>query len=58
MQNKLYKDNNRTVNTNKNNKTFINMNQENNECYTRKVDANKLAVYLKEHTIVDLNAKI
>jgi len=53
-----YKNNNKHVNTTKNNKTFINMNQENNECYTRKIEADKLARYIYIYKIVDINSKI
>ncbi|MDR0545613.1 MAG: hypothetical protein LBG49_01635 [Mycoplasmataceae bacterium] len=55
---KKYRNNNRSVNTNKNNKTFINMNRENNECYTRKIESDKLIKYLKTHKIISTKAKI
>lgn len=53
MEKKLYKNNNVAVNTSKNNKTFINMNRENNECYTRKIEADRMVKYIKKHNVIN-----
>lgn len=44
--------NNHPVKTAKNNKTYINMNQKNDECYTRKIDADNLVNYLTRNNII------
>ena len=58
MEYRKYKDNNKEVDTTKNNKTFINMNKANDECYTRKQEADKLVNYLVKNNAIDKNAKI
>lgn len=55
---KFYRNNNKEVNTTKNNKTFINMNNKNDECYTRQIEADKLVNYLFNHKIIKLKNKI
>lgn len=58
MKAKPYLNNNHPVNTTKNNKTYINMNKKNDECYTRKVEADRLINYLVKNKIVSKNARI
>lgn len=58
MKIKQYLNNNHPVNTTKNNKTYINMNQKNDECYTRKVESDRLVNYLIRNKIVFKKAKI
>lgn len=48
----------RTVRTSKNNKAFINMNIRNDECYTRRVEADRLVDYIIRHKVVKKTAKI
>ncbi|MBQ6970390.1 hypothetical protein IJQ19_02170 [bacterium] len=48
----------KTVRTSKNNKTFINMNIRNDECYTRRVEADRLVDYIIRHKIVKKTEKI
>lgn len=45
-------------NTLKNNKTFINMNHKNDECYTRKCESDRLVKYLIKNKIVNKNKRI
>lgn len=54
----LYKNTNKNVRSTKNNKTFINMNQKNDECYTKRSEADKLVNYLVKNNIVKKNKKI
>lgn len=58
MNQKQYKDNNKAVNGNASAKTFINFNKENNECYTTPLEADKLANYLINKKIININSKI
>lgn len=55
---KFYRNNDKKVNTTKNNKTFINMNRKNDECYTRQIEADKLVNYLFNHKIINIEQKI
>lgn len=48
----------RYVKTTKNNKTFINMNIKNDECYTRKEEADRLVKFIVRNKILRKSAKI
>lgn len=49
---------NKEVNTTSNNKTYINMNNKNDECYTRQVEADDLINYLVRNKIIQKKKKI
>ncbi len=49
---------NKKVNTTSNNKTYINMNNKNDECYTRQVEADDLINYLVRNKIIQKKKKI
>ena len=46
------------INTTKNNKAFINFNHKNDECYTRKIESDKLVSYLRNKKIISKKSKI
>lgn len=58
MKFKRYLNNNHPVNTTKNNKTYINMNQKNDECYTRKNEADRLVKYLVKYRVISKRQRI
>ena len=58
MQKKAYIEVKTNPKTLKNNKTFINMNHKNDECYTRKCESDKLVKYLIKNKIVSRNQRI
>lgn len=58
MQKKAYIKVKTNPNTLKNNKTFINMNHKNDECYTRKCESDKLVKYLIKNKLINKNKRI